>query len=129
MADQLHFTKTAFITEVLGRVLLYAQCTQNPDIAWWWPIVTIPISWQIWDGFLFSGFQRIGSRGLRLIADALSYLVYLWYIVFTIRAMGSNIGQWYGWILGVVVAVVVAQFFGLLWPSRWHREHLDSRYA
>jgi len=46
---------------------------------------------------------------------------------YAVVSMGRNIGHWYGWVLGFVVAIGIAQLLGLLWPHRWHLERIEGR--
>ena len=116
----------SFTIECVGRVILIAVTTVAATTVWWAPIIAAPVSWQVWDGVL-GRRSRILSPGLKLVADGLTHLIWLSYIVYTITAMGMSIGHWYGWSLGVVVAIGVAQLLGLLWPRRWHLERIEGR--
>lgn len=115
-----------FTTECLGRVILIALAVLAATKVWWAPLVAAPVFWQVWDG-VFGRGSRINDPGLKLAADALTHLIWLSYIGYTIAAMGRNIGHWYGWGLGVAVAIGVAQVLGLLWPHRWHLERVEGR--
>lgn len=114
-----------FTTECLGRVILIAILVAGARREWWEPLVAVPVCWQVWDG-VFGRRSRIYAPGLKLVADGLTWLIWLWYIGYTIFSMGKNVGHWYGWVLGLVLAIVVAQLFGLLFPKRWHFEGVEG---
>lgn len=120
-----HANAGSFSTEFLGRVILIALTVLAATKVWWAPLIVAPVFWQVWDSIFCRG-SRIYASGLRLVADGLTHLVWLSYIGYTIAVMGSNIGHWYGWCLGIVVAIGVAQLLGLLWPHRWHLERIEG---
>ncbi|HIJ73936.1 MAG TPA: hypothetical protein HPP83_07530 [Candidatus Hydrogenedentes bacterium] len=114
-----------FIQELIGRILLIVFAVLSVDKRWWLPIVVAPLFWQLWD--LTAGRRsRINHPIFKLIADGITWIVWLAYIAYSIFGFGLNIGHWYGWVLGVVIGLVVAQFLGLLWPYRWHLEGIES---
>ena len=115
-----------FADELFGRVILIALSYVAATSVWWSPLVVVPIFWQVWDR-IFGRAARIDSPGFKLIADGLTYLVWLSYMGYAIVSMGRNIGHWYGWTLGFVVGIGVAHLFGLLFPYRWHLEVMDRR--
>ena len=117
---------TSFATEFLGRVILVALAALTATEVWWGPLVVAPLFWQIWDA-VFGQRSRISTGGLKLMADGLTYMIWLSYVGYAIVSMGRNIGYWYGWVLGVAVGIGVAQLLGLLWPHRWHLERIEGR--
>lgn len=113
-----------FTIEIFGRVVLILLCVFSIHISWWLPIVVAPIFHLVYDT-KFCRKARMFNPILQLLADILTYLVYLGYIVFTTYVFGQNIGHWYGWCIGIITGLVVAQVFGLLFPMRWHIERMD----
>jgi len=121
MMDHKHFSE-----EMVGRVLLVLFCVISAGQRWWLPIVIAPVFWQFWD--ITAGRRsRIYQPALKLIADGITWLVWLGYIGYSTVSFGLSVGHWYGWLLGVLVALIVAQLVGLLWPRRWHLEAMDGR--
>lgn len=119
--DQKHF-----IVEMIGRVLLVVFCVISGGQRWWLPIVVAPVFWQVW--IITAGRRStISQPALKLIADGITWAVWLGYIGYSIVSFGLSIGHWYGWLFGVLIALVVAQLLGLLWPDRWHLEAVEGR--
>ena len=114
-----------FIEEMIGRILLISFCILSVSRRWWLPLIIAPVFWQLWDRTTARG-PRILQSILKLIADGITHLLWLTYIGYSIVAFGLNIGHWYGWSLGVIVGLIVAHIFGLLWPHRWHLEVVDG---
>ena len=112
-----------FMTECLGRVILIAIAVFAAVNVWWAPIVVAPVFWRLWD-FFVGRRSRIHEVGLKLSADALTHVIWISYIWYTIAAMAEH---GHGWGFGLVIAIVVAQVFGLLWPHRWHLERIEGR--
>ena len=70
--------------------------------------------------------SRIANPVAKLVADAITWILWLGYIGYSIVSFGLNLGHWYGWVIGVVVGLVVAQFLGFIWPHRWHLEKVEG---
>jgi hypothetical protein len=115
----------SFAKELIGRVILIALVLGSYLLKWWIPLIVGPLFWQIWNT-VTGRRSRIPHPVLKLIADAITWILWLSYIVYSIVSFGLNIGHWYGWLIGVVVGFVVAQILGLLWPKRWHLEQVDG---
>ncbi len=114
-----------FIEELSGRALLIVFTVLSASKQWWMPLVVAPVLWQFWD--LTAGRRsRIGQRLMKLIADGITWLVWLSYIIYSTVSFGLNLGHWYGWLIGIAIGLVVAQFLGLLWPHRWHLERVEG---
>lgn len=113
------------IEELVGRILLIVLTVLSISKRWWLPVVVAPVLWQFWDMTAGRG-SRITHPISKLIGDGITWIVWLAYIAYTIVVFGTNIGHWYGWLGGVLVALVVAQVLGLLWPQRWHRERVEG---
>ncbi len=116
---------TVFIKEVVGRAILIAVSIITFSIKWWIPLILAPLFWQIWDT-AFGRRSRILSTVIKLTADAITWILWLSYIVYAIISFGLNVGHWYGWLIGLIIGLVVAQFLGLIWPHRWHLERVDD---
>ena len=120
MNDNLSFAK-----ELTGRVILIALVVGSLLLKWWVPLIVAPLFWKVWDTVV-GRRSRIIQPVLKLIADAITYALWLGYVVYSIMSFGLNVGHWYGWLIGVVVGFAVAQIFGFLWPNRWHLEAVDD---
>lgn len=114
-----------FSLEVLGRILLVICAVTSARLMWWAPLVVAPLFWQVWDSAL-RRHSRIHMPTLKLIADGITYALYVSYVVYAIATAGKNIGHWYGWTLGAVTGIAVAHVFGLLFPFRWHIERIEG---
>lgn len=111
----------AFTKELTGRAMLIVLVSFSIPVKWWIPIIVAPLFWQIWDT-LIGRRSRIDNLTLKLIADMITWVIWLSYIAYSIISFGQNLEHWYGWLIGVLVGLVIAQFLGLLWPHRWHLE-------
>jgi hypothetical protein len=115
----------SFAKELIGRVILIAFVVGSLLHKWWIPLIVGPLFWQVWDTATGHG-SRILHPVLKLIADAITLILWLSYIMYSIVSFGLNLGHWYGWLFGVVVGFVVTMFLGLLWPHRWYLEKADG---
>jgi len=116
--------KTMLTKELIGRGLLIALSVGAFLVKWWIPLIIAPFFWQVWET-VTGQWSRAQNPVLKLIADAVTWVLWIGYIVYSIVSFELTIGHWYGLVLGVVVGLVVAQFFHLLWPHRWHLERLQ----
>ena len=114
-----------FTMEIFGRLALILLCVVSFQISWWLPVVIAPIFHQVYDT-KFCRRARIFNPILKLLADFLTYIVWIGYVVVTVYVFGQNIGHWYGWCIGIITGLVVAQILGLLFPRRWHLERIDG---
>ena len=114
-----------FSKELTGRIILIVLAVGSSLARWWLPILVAPLFWQGWDIATRRG-SRILDPVPKLIADSLTWILWLGYMIYSIVSFGLNIGHWYGWGIGIVVGLVVAQFLGLLWPHRWHLEKVED---
>ncbi len=117
-----------FAVELLGRFILILVGVLSAGFRSWAPLVLAPIFWQLWDT-MFGRRSRIPARVLQLVADVITYVVWLSYIGVAIVSLGKSIGHWYGWAIGAFVGILVAQVFGLLFPFRWHLEQADELWG
>ena len=115
----------SFAKELTGRVILIALVIGSLFLKWWVPLIVAPLCWQVWDTVV-GRRSRIVHPVLKLIADGITWALWLGYIVYSIVSFGRNVGHWYGWLIGVVVGFAVAQFLGFLWPHRWHLEAVEG---
>ncbi len=139
------------LRELFGRSLMIAGSWIAYYWAWWAPLLAAPLIWQAFDIFCLLADSRRGlkeidkrlsgsktyqiarppfpglSDGQRLLLDAITWGFYLTYIILAVYLCGINIGHWYGWIIGVAVAISVAQLLALLFPHRWHKETLIGK--
>lgn len=114
------------IKELIGRVLMIAGTVYAFWISWWAPIVAAPIIWKIYNvGFCFTDRTKDQSQGL--ILDMVTHVIFFAYLILCVVQFGLNIDHWYGWVIGFVVWLIVAQILGLLWPRRWHYERMDGQ--
>jgi hypothetical protein len=122
--------------EILGRAVLAAVVAISFLVGWWCPLVAAPVCWQIWDTAFGRrrwdperlGLNRTLADTIKFAADGISWLFWLAYLLYAILSFGRHIGNWYGWTLGVLLGLIVAQFLGLLWPYRWHTETMEGRF-
>lgn len=114
----------SFIKEIIGRFIVVALVVWSFFFMWWIPLIIAPLFWQIWDS-LFGRHSRIYNPVLKLIADAITYVIWLSYIAYSIIFFGRNVGHWYVWLIGVILGIFIAQILGLLWPNRWHSERVE----
>ena len=126
--------------ELLGRLIMVAGCKEAYHWAWWGPLLAAPLIWQIFDIYTIfidsrkmrkkmeeslsgetSWFPNMNEIGQiqRLILDFITHGIYLTYIGLSIYLCGKNIGSWYGWLIGLVIGLFVAQLLGWLFPHRW----------
>ena len=115
-----------FVKEITGRLLLIGLSIASFFLFWWLPIIVAPLFWQIWDVRFHKG-SRIYEIGLKLIADVFTYIVDIGYMASCIILFGTQLGHWYGWTIGVAIAVLVGWVIGLLLPYRWHLERIEGR--
>jgi len=118
----------SFCLEVLGRVVLLGSVIVAFQINWWLPLIVAPFIWQIWD-ILLGTRSRIGNEIPVIIADIFTYMLCLTYIVYSSVGFGINVGNWYGWVIGIIVGALVGHFMGLLFPHRWHLEASDKFFT
>ncbi len=118
-----------FVLEIIGRIILSILAVYTFSLIWWLPLVIAPIFWQIWDKALalaLGRISRIFRPLLKRIADGITLIFGLAYIVFSTVSFGMNMGHWYWWVIGAIIGIVVEQFLGLLWPIRWHFEKIEG---
>jgi len=111
-------------TELIERILLIIIFFYSLKISWWLPILVVPIFHQT-IGFVFCK-KRIFSPIIKLAADLFSFIIYIGYIAIVTYLFGKNIGTWHGWVLGLIVGLFIGQILGLLFPMRWHYEHIEG---
>lgn len=104
--------------------MLIVLAVLSVGFRWWGPLILAPLFWQLWDT-VFGRRGRIHTPILQLVGDLATYSVWVSYMAFAVFSIGRNVGHWYGWTIGAVVGVSVAQVFGLLFPFRWHLERAD----
>jgi hypothetical protein len=125
-ADRMNST-LSFWKELAGRIILIVLAAYSYFITWWLPIIVAPFFWQLWD-ILTGRHSRITEPISKLLADLITHLLWAGYIIYSIVSFGYNIDQWYGWLFGIIVGLVIAQLLGLLWPHRWHLETMQGNF-
>ncbi|MBW8003815.1 MAG: hypothetical protein FVQ80_17760 [Planctomycetes bacterium] len=94
--------KPFFALELTGRFFLAIMVFFSAYyFNWWLPLIVAPIFWQIWD-IVFGQRSRIWHPIKKLIADGITYIFELCYIIYSIISFGIQIGSWYGWVIGAV---------------------------
>jgi hypothetical protein len=117
------------LVELFGRLILIVAIAVSFVIGWWCPLVVAPVLWQIWDRATRAatlswnpeaqGMNRTLADAMEMVADGITFLLWVAYVGYAIFSMGRHIGGWLGWVIGVLVGLGVAQLLGLFWPFRW----------
>ncbi|MCM3628778.1 hypothetical protein M3194_15650 [Paenibacillus glycanilyticus] len=109
----------AYLLEVLiaGTVSYFIY-----DWHWWLSTISFPLIMMIGN----QSFSRamIFTR-YRLILDNLITVVMIGYVIIQAIIFQKQFGNWYGWIIGIVVGWLV---MGFMTPKRWKEEvNVESR--
>ena len=110
--------------EIFGRLACLVLTILSYQLRWWAPLVVAPLFHQIyeWPFISMKVDWVIYNRGVKLIANILTWGFYFGYIGLAIFLFSVHFGHWYGWLVGVGAGIVVTRFLGFLFPVRWRHE-------
>lgn len=103
----------ALILEIIiGFIISYFAYTWH----WWIPTIIFPIIISIGNE---QYSQPMVLSNYRRILDSIIMLTSTVYLISQIIIIHSNIGHWYGWVIGTVVGFIGMLF---MFPKRWAAE-------
>jgi hypothetical protein len=83
----------SFINEIIGRLLLIILSAIIFFKIWWLPLIIAPLSWQFWE-LTYKMQRRIYSKKLKIIADIISHIIWVGYILYSTICSYSGLSSW-----------------------------------